>query len=223
VETQEDGGFDPAIGALWDQERILTESTAGDRFARQIRFVLEADKLKQVKRMNLLVDGSRRENSVEHSWHVALMVLLLGEYAAEPEIDRLRVIKMLLIHDLVEIDAGDTYCYDEQGARDQEQRERQAADRVFNLLPADQAAELRALWDEFEARRTPEAQFAAALDRLQPLLHNYQTGGRVWQENRIVSDQVRRRMRPMRAGAPPLWRYAAELILKAVKKGFLKG
>ena len=192
-----------------------------DRFARQIQFVLEADKLKKVDRMNLLTDGTRRENSVEHSWHIALMAMLFGEYAAEPGIDRLRVIKMLLIHDLVEIDAGDTYCYDEEGARDQGQRERQAAERVFNLLPPDQATELRALWDEFEAGRTPEARFAVALDRLQPLLHNYHAGGRVWQENRIQRHQVERRMGPMKAGAPALWEYAGEVIDDAVRKGIL--
>jgi len=194
---------------------------ARERFARQIEFILEADKLKAVERMNLLTDGSRRENAVEHSWHVALMVLILSEYAARESIDTLRVIKMLLVHDLVEIDAGDTYCYDRQGARDQTQRECQAADRLFRLLPPDQAAEFRSLWEEFEARQSPEAAFAAALDRLQPLLHNFHTDGRVWRENQIRHQQVRERMQPMADGAPALWQYAVTLIDDALKKGFL--
>ena len=192
-----------------------------DRFARQIDFILEIDKLKNVQRMNLLTDGSRRENSVEHSWHVALMVLVLGEYAAREGLDTLRVIKMLLIHDLVEIDAGDTYCYDAQGSRDQAQREQRAADRLFNLMPPDQAAAFRELWEEFETRRTPEAAFAAALDRLQPLMHNFHTAGRVWRENHICHQQVRERMRPMADGAPALWEYATLLIDDALKKGLL--
>lgn len=194
---------------------------APERFARQIEFILEADKLKAIERMNLLTDGSRRENAVEHSWHVALMVLVLGEYAARESIDTLRVIKMLLVHDLVEIDAGDTYCYDRRGARDQAQRECRAADRLFELLPPDQASEFRSLWEEFEARQSPEAAFAAALDRLQPLLHNFYTDGRVWRENQIRHQQVRDRMRPMADGSPDLWQYAVTLIDDALKKGFL--
>ena len=192
-----------------------------DRFDRQIEFILEVDKLKAVERMNLLTDGSRRENAVEHSWHVALMVLILGEYAAHEAIDALRVIKMLLVHDLVEIDAGDTYCYDSRGLDDQAQRERQAADRLFSLLPPDQETEFRGLWEEFEARRTPEAAFAAALDRLQPLLHNYHTDGRVWRENHIRHQQVRDRMRPIAAGAPSLWEYATDADRRRLKNGLL--
>ena len=192
-----------------------------DRFARQIEFIMEVDKLKGVERMTLLTDGSRRENSVEHSWHVALMVLILSEYAAGEQINTFRVMKMLLLHDLVEIDAGDTYCYDAQGILDQAARERRAADRIFNLLPPDQASEFRALWEEFEARRTPEAAFAAALDRLQPLMHNFHTNGRVWRENHIRQEQVRERMRPISVGAPCLWEYAVALIEEAMKKGFL--
>jgi putative hydrolase of HD superfamily len=192
-----------------------------DRFSRQVAFILEVDKLKAVQRMTLLTDASRRENAVEHSWHVALMVLILSEYAADKQIDTLRVIKMLLVHDLVEIDAGDTYCYDRQGVKDQAERERLAADRIFSLLPPDQAFELRELWDEFEERRTPEGAFAAALDRLQPLMHNFFTGGRVWRENRIRQEQVRERMRPISKGAPRLWEYAVHLIEEATQKGFL--
>jgi putative hydrolase of HD superfamily len=192
-----------------------------DRFRQQIEFILEVDKLKNVLRKTILMDRSRRENSAEHSWHIALTVLILSEYTKDSDVDMFRVMKILLIHDLIEIDAGDTYCYDDQGRQDQAQREKKAADRIFNLLPADQATALRELWDEFEERKTPESRFANALDRLQPFLHNYFTEGQTWQENNIKSAQVKSRMRPVDDGAPVLWNYVSSLIDDGVKKGFL--
>jgi putative hydrolase of HD superfamily len=192
-----------------------------DRFRQQIEFILEVDKLKKVLRKTILMDRSRRENSAEHSWHIALMVLILSEYAKDSAVDLFRVMKILLVHDLIEIDAGDTYCYDDQGRKDQAGREKKAADRIFNLLPADQATTLRQLWDEFEERKTPESKFANALDRLQPFLHNYFTAGQIWQENNIKSAQVRARMHPVDDGAPILWNYVNALIDDGVKKGFL--
>ena len=192
-----------------------------DRFRQQIEFILEVDKLKNVLRRTILMDRSRRENSAEHSWHIALTVLILSEYAKDSDVDLFRVMKILLVHDLIEIDAGDTYCYDDQGRKDQSRREKTAADRIFNLLPADQAKTLRELWDEFEERKTPESRFANALDRLQPFLHNYVTEGQIWQENNIKSDQVKSRMRPLYDGAPILWNYVSSLIDDSVKKGFL--
>jgi len=203
-----------------DQQLIPGQSA---RFKKQIEFILEVDKLKHVLRQTILMDRSRRENSAEHSWHVALLVFLLAEHSKETDIDLLHVMKMLVIHDLVEIDAGDTYCYDDKGRQDQHQREEIAADRIFGLLPADQAAEFRALWDEFEKRETAESRFANALDRVQPLLHNYFTDGQTWQENNINSRQVHARMRPVKAGAPDLWDYVNTLIDDAVGKGFLAG
>lgn len=191
------------------------------RFKKQIEFILEADKLKQVLRQTILMDRSRRENSAEHSWHIALMVFLFAEYAADTDIDLMHVIKMLLIHDLVEIDAGDTYCYDDAGRHDQAQREEMAADRVFGILPDDQGTELRSLWDEFEKKESAESKFANALDRVQPLLNNYFTDGQTWQENRINSRQVHERMRPVKDGAPALWEYVNALIDKAVESGIL--
>jgi putative hydrolase of HD superfamily len=191
------------------------------RFEKQIRFVVEIDKLKQILRQTITMDASRRENSAEHCWHLAMMAILLLEYAENKEIDLLRTLKMVLVHDLVEIDAGDTYCYDSEGAQHQTERERMAADRVFNLLPEDQANHLRALWDEFEAQKTPEAQFAVALDRLQPLLNNYHTQGKVWQQNGIHSHQVYKRMLPIKEGSSILWKYASELIEDALKKKML--
>jgi len=192
-----------------------------DRLKQQIRFVIEIDKLKRVVRQTILMDRSRLENDAEHSWHLAVMAMLLSEYAAENNIDLFRVIKMVLVHDLVEIDAGDTYCYDDEAIEDQRQREEKAADRIFCVLPDDQSKEIRILWDEFNDRETPEARFAASLDRLQPLLHNYNTDGLMWKKNGIKSSQVISRNRPIKDGAPPLWDYAAGLIDDAVRKGFL--
>lgn len=192
-----------------------------DRFHRQIEFILEVDKLKHILRKTILMDRSRRENSAEHSWHIALSVPVLSEYAEDKDIDSCRVMKMLLIHDLIEIDAGDTYCYDEEGRKDQRLREAEAAERIFNLLPADQAGAFRELWDEFEARATPESRFANALDRIQPFLHNYFTEGRIWQENNIKSRQVISRMQPVKDGSPILWNYVSGLIEDSVRKGFL--
>jgi putative hydrolase of HD superfamily len=193
----------------------------GSRFKKQIEFILEVDNLKHVLRQTILMDRSRRENSAEHSWHIALLVPVLAEYSKDTDIDLFHVMKMLVIHDLVEIDAGDTYCYDDRGREDQTQREAIAADRIFGLLPADQATEYQILWDEFEKRESPESRFANALDRVQPFLHNYFTNGQTWQANNINSRQVHERMRPVKDGAPDLWDYVNNLIEDAVKKGIL--
>ena len=201
-----------------DQKLIPGQSP---RLKKQIEFILEVDRLKHVLRQTILMDRSRRENSAEHSWHIALLVPVLAEYSTETDIDLLHVMKILVIHDLVEIDAGDTYCYDDTGRENQTQREEIAADRIFGLLPAGQAAEFRALWDEFEKRETAESRFANALDRVQPFLHNYFTDGQTWQENYINSSQVHERMRPVKDGAPDLWDYVDSLIADAVKKGIL--
>lgn len=190
------------------------------RLQSQLDFVLELDRLKTVLRRTLLVDRSRLENSAEHSWHIALMAVLLHEYAAE-EVDLLKVIKLLLIHDVVEIEAGDMYCYAPERAA-QVEVERRAAHDLFGQLPADQGEELIELWEEFEARSTPEARFAAALDRLQPLLHNVATDGEVWRQNGIREDQVMDRCRPIDDGAPELWRHAAALIEEAARGGLLR-
>jgi len=215
-----ESGKDGAAPNLVDRKLIPGQNS---RFKKQIEFIVEVDKLKHVLRQTILMDRSRRENSAEHSWHIALLVPVLAEYSKDTEIDLLHVMKMLVIHDLVEIDAGDTYCYDDQGRQDQFQREAIAADRIFGLLPADQVAEYRALWDEFEKRETAESRFANALDRVQPFLHNYFTDGLTWQENNINSRQVHARMRPVKDGAPQLWDYVNTLIDDAVKKGFLAG
>lgn len=192
-----------------------------DRLTRQIEFIMEVDKLKSVLRQTVITSKERNENSAEHSWHLALMAVVLAEYANEP-VDLLRVIKMAIVHDLVEIDAGDTFIYDEKGHEDKAEREERAADRIFGLLPGQQESELRALWDEYEAQETPEARFAMALDRLNPMLLNYHTGGPAWKKHGIRADQVVARNQRIERGAAPLWEYAREIIREAVDRGYLQ-
>lgn len=191
-----------------------------ERLIQQMQFILEIDRLKQILRQTMLTDGSRRENSAEHSWHIATMAFVLAEYAP-PGTDLLQAIKMLLIHDLVEIDAGDTFCYDTQHNLNKADRELEAAERIFGLLPADQTQELRALWDEFEAQETVTARFATALDRLQPILHNQQTQGGTWKQHSICQDQVMQRIAPVEIGSPQLWPYAQQVIEDCVAAGYL--
>jgi putative hydrolase of HD superfamily len=192
-----------------------------ERLARQIRFVIEIDRLKRVLRRSYLLDQSRRENDAEHSWHLAVMTILLQEYAVTP-VDLLRALKMVLVHDIVEIDAGDAALYDEAGNADKAERELAAADRLFSLLPPDQAEEIRDLWEEFEARTTPEARFARALDRVQPLLHNYHTGGRTWRELGVTAEQVPAKNREVVFdGCSALGEYVVNLIADGVAKGYL--
>ncbi|MBV9772663.1 MAG: HD domain-containing protein [Gemmatimonadetes bacterium] len=191
-----------------------------DRIARQLRFVVEIDRLKRVLRQTLITDASRRENSAEHSWHLAIMAALMYEHAAEP-VDVLHTVKMVLVHDIVEIDAGDTFGYDTAGHLDKEEREKRAADRIFALLPEDQAGELRALWDEFEAGATPEARFALAMDRIQPLLNNFHTQGGTWKQHGITREQVLKRMDPIRTGAPPLWPYVLRIVDESCAAGYI--
>ena len=191
------------------------------RLDEQIRFITEIGRLKGVLRQTMLAGPGRRENSAEHSWHLAVMAQTLAEYAP-PGTDIGRVTAMLLVHDLVEIDAGDLFAYADaaQQAR-QEEAERAAADRIFALLPEDQAGRLRGLWDEFEERRTPEARFARALDRLQPMLENLKAGGGTWREHGITADQVLAKVVLIEDGSPALGRYARDLVQRAVRDGLL--
>jgi len=193
------------------------------RLQQQIEFMLEIDKLKHILRRTILTDRSREENSAEHSWHIAIAVFLFSEYAQDQNIDWYRVIKILLVHDLVEIDAGDTYCYDHQSRKDQSQREQKAAERIFKILPLDQSRSFRELWDEFENRETPESKYANALDRFQPFLQNYVTKGQIWRKNNITRRQVKDRMQPMFDGTPLLWNLVELLIDDAVQKKYLAG
>ena len=190
------------------------------RLTQQIAFIVEIDRLKQILRQTYISDQSRPENTAEHSWHIALMATVLMEYAP-PGADLLRATKMLLIHDIVEIDAGDTFAFDEVGNQTKVEREEQAAERLFGLLPPDQNSELRSLWNEFEAQQTPTAQFAAALDRIQPLLLNQQNQGGTWRKFGIRRDRVIERMRSVEVGAPALWSMVEEAIEECVAAGYL--
>ncbi|MBQ8923482.1 MAG: HD domain-containing protein [Lachnospiraceae bacterium] len=187
-----------------------------ERFKKQMDFILEIDKSKEIIRQTYISSGSRKENDAEHSWHLAVMALLLAEYANE-EIDVLRTMSMVLIHDLVEIDAGDTYAYDTAGYKTKRERELKAADRIFNILPKDQAEYMRGLWDEFEAGKTPEARFANSLDKTQPLMLNDAQGGRSWREHGVSRSMVSKRNEHTADGASVLGEYVQEKIDKNVK------
>ena len=177
----------------------------------QLEFLLEVDRLKQVFRRSYLIGLDRNENTAEHSWHLAVAAMVLAEYSKE-KIDANRVIRLVLVHDLVEIDAGDTFIYDDAGNAAKEAKERAAAQRVFGLLPEEQAQEFMNLWREFEDRQTAEAKFAFALDRLMPILHNAFNQGRGWKEHGIRQEQALAKNQPMSDGAPELWRAARTLI-----------
>jgi putative hydrolase of HD superfamily len=201
---------------------MLAPMPPPDRLARQLEFILEVDRLKTVLRRTLITDRSRQENSAEHSWHIALMAVVLAEHA-DDAVDVAQVVKMLLVHDVVEIDAGDTYVYDVAANLGKAEREGRAAERLFGLLPADQAAEVRALWDEFESRATPEARFANAVDRLQPLLHNFATEGQAWRHHGVTADRVESVNRHIAESSKRLWEHARRLIAEAVERGYLDG
>lgn len=191
------------------------------RLLNQMKFIVEIDKLKQIYRQNVVIGTERQENDAEHSWHLAMMAMLLSEYAAD-KVDILRVMKMVLIHDLVEIDAGDTFCYDEKANLDKAEREQKAADRLFSILPEDQARNVYELWREFEEVTTPEARFAACLDRMQPLLLNYNTNGHTWHKPEVNSKKVLKRNELLPKTAPEIWQYVQEVIEDSIQKGYLK-
>lgn len=189
------------------------------RLQKQIQFCEEIDKEKLIGRQNYLSDGNRKENDAEHAWHMAIMTLLLSEYANE-EIDVLKTISMLLIHDLVEIDAGDTFAYDEEAKKTQRQRELVAADRIFGMLPEDQAVKFRQLWDEFEECKTPEAKFARTMDNIQPAMLNSASNGKSWKENEVRLSQILNRNKNTAEGSKVLWDYSYNHFIRPnVEKG----
>ena len=191
------------------------------RLKQQMDFILEVDKLKQIQRQTYTTTKNRHENSSEHSWHIALMALILQEHSKHPTIDLFKAVKMLLIHDIVEIDAGDTFLYDKQAQKNKHKNETKAAKRIFNLLPKDQAQKLQNLWNEFEENKTPTAKYANALDRLQPIINNYHTNGKAWQQNNVKKHQIEASNTDIEKGSPTLWEYATELIKKAITEGKL--
>ncbi|MCR4650152.1 MAG: HD domain-containing protein [Lachnospiraceae bacterium] len=192
-----------------------------DRLERQLSFALEIDKEKNILRQTHLSGHGRRENDAEHAWHMAVMAYLLKEYANEP-VDISKVMIMCLIHDLVEIDAGDTYCYDKEALKTQKEREEAAKERIFSILPEDQKNELTALFDEFEAGESPESRFAHAMDNLQPLMLNNSNGGADWAEHNVTSDMVYGRQRTTEAGSEQLYEYTDKVIRDNIQKGNIK-
>ncbi|MDF2474845.1 MAG: hypothetical protein K0S24_328 [Sphingobacterium sp.] len=196
-------------------------SMTPEKLLRQIEFIKEIDKLKYIQRKTKLLNSDRYENDAEHSWHLALMAMILFEHADE-SVDILKVIKMVLIHDIVEIDTGDTFIYDTQKAHSNTEEERLAAHRIFGLLPGYQAEELIAIWEEFEAGETQDAKFARAMDRLEPLLQNSSNNGGTWNEPGVNYNKVYAKKSVIKAGSNVLWEYAEGLIDDGVKKGILK-
>ncbi len=198
-----------------------TPESPANRLVRQIQFIAECDRLKEVFRQTLNTQSGRAENDAEHSWALCLCVIVLAEHANVPSLDVLRVLKMVILHDLVEIDAGDTFAYDTAAMAGQHEREALAADRIFGLLPPDQAREFRALWDEFEEKQTPEAKFASAVDRFQPMLLNCLTQGAAWNRHGVTHDRVVARNRHIADGCAELWRYAEKMLEDIVAAGHL--
>ena len=192
-----------------------------ERLKKQMEFILEVDKIKFIGRQTYLSDGERKENDAEHSWHLALMTALLSEHANE-KIDVRKTMLMVLVHDIVEIDAGDTYAYDAAGNATKRERELKAAKRIFHLLLEDQAEELFQLWEEFEACETPEAKFAHSMDNIQPIMLNDATGGKAWREHQVKKSQVEKRQESTRAGSETIMEVAEEIIRRNVENGNLK-
>ena len=192
-----------------------------ERLKKQMEFILEVDKIKYIGRQTYLSDGERKENDAEHSWHLALMTALLSEHANE-KINVIKTMLMVLVHDIVEIDAGDTYAYDAAGNATKRERELKAAKRIFHLLPEDQAEELFQLWEEFEACETPEAKFAHSMDNIQPIMLNDATGGKAWRAHQVKKSQVEKRQESTRAGSETIMEVAEEIIRRNVENGNLK-
>lgn len=191
------------------------------RLEQQITFLIEIDKVKNVFRQTFLADGKRKENDAEHSWHIALMAILLKEYVKE-EVDVLKVVTMVLIHDLVEIDAGDTYAYDGEGMKSKREREVKAAERIFGLLPKDQGDYFRALWEEFEAYETGDAKYAHLLDNFQPLILNDASGGISWREHEVKKSQIYKRNEKIEETSRIIWEKMQELVKKNIACGNVK-
>lgn len=187
----------------------------------RLEFLITIDKMKSIYRQTLLTDKTRRETDAEHSWHIAVMAMLLATYAPEGA-DVNRCVKMCLVHDLVEIYAGDTFCYDENASMDKEERENLAADKLFSSLPEKDAEELRSLWVEFDKQQTPDALFCASLDRLQPFMHNMLTNGHTWRKGSVTKEQVLKRAGLIEKGIPSVWDMVSDMIDEAQKKGYIK-
>lgn len=192
-----------------------------ERLLKDIEFIVELDKMKSILRQTSLINEDRREDDAQHSWHISIMAMVLGEYSNE-KIDICKVIKMLLTHDLVEIFAGDTFCYDKAGNEDKKEREILAADRIFGMLDEDKGKELRTLWDEFEEGETPEALFAASMDRLQPMLNNYHNNGGTWRKFNVAKEDIYKRISPLKKSSDELWEFVENMLEDAAERGLIE-
>ncbi|CAK7026118.1 HD domain-containing protein [Tissierella carlieri] len=191
-----------------------------ERLLKDIEFIVELDKMKSILRQTSLINEDRREDDAQHSWHISVMAMILGEYSNE-KIDICKVIKMLLTHDLVEIFAGDTFCYDKVGNEDKKERENLAAEKIFGMLEEDKGRELRVLWDEFEDGKTSEALFAASMDRLQPMLSNYYNNGGTWKKFNVAKEDIYKRIAPVKKSSDELWSFVENMIEDAYDKGLI--
>ena len=189
-----------------------------ERLKKQLDFIMEIDKVKNIFRQTYLADGKRKENDAEHSWHLAIAAFLLKEYVAE-DVDVMKVMIMVLIHDLVEIDAGDTYAYDAEGAKTKREREVAAADRIFGMLPEDQGGYFRELWDEFEAYESDDAKFAHLLDNFQPLLLNHESNGKSWTEHHVKKSQIYKRNEKIKETSPEVWEWMKQIVEEHIALG----
>lgn len=192
-----------------------------EKLQKQIKFALVIDEMKNIFRRNLIIDGSRRENDAEHSWNLAMLAMLFEEYSTE-KVNIERVLKIALVHDLIEVYAGDTFAYDVKGNEDKLQREIESANKLFGILDPEQGAEIRALWDEFEAKETAESKYANAIDRIQPLINNYMTNGHTWKEGDVHAPQILKRMDIIRTTTPALWPIVEGIISTSIESGILK-
>jgi len=193
-----------------------------ERFKKQLDFIVEVDKIKSILRNTILMDSSRKENDAEHSWHMAVTALVLKEYMDVANIDICKVLKMALIHDIVEIDAGDVFAYGNVDWEEKALKEKRAAERIFGLLPEEQKAEFLCIWNEYEEAKTSEAKIAQALDSFMPILHNYITQGLQWQRLDVTREKVLSRNRRIERGSEQLWEYIVSIVNDAVAKGYLK-
>ncbi|MDU5081556.1 HD domain-containing protein [uncultured Tissierella sp.] len=191
-----------------------------ERLLKDIEFIVELDKMKSILRQTSLINEDRREDDAQHSWHISVMAMILGEYSNE-KIDICKVIKMLLTHDLVEIFAGDTFCYDKVGNEDKKERENLAAEKIFGMLEEDKGRELRGLWDEFEDGKTSESLFAASMDRLQPMLSNYYNNGGTWKKFNVAKEDIYKRIEPVKKSSDELWSFVENMIEDAYDKGLI--
>jgi len=192
------------------------------RFSKQLDFLREIDKVKSIFRNTVLLDKSRRENDAEHTWHMAVCAMLFQEYANDRNIDMCKILKMIMLHDIVEIYSGDTFAYDPIGRKTQAEREKLAADKLFAILPIDQNNEFRAIWDEFEKYATPESKYAHLVDTFMPIYHNYMTQGLKWQELGVTKTKVINRNQHIKAGSEVIWNFVCEIVDDAVAKGYLQ-